>query len=165
MVEFLNRIGISVCAGRFSEPAFLPGILVAQGALIIDEPSLRYPGDLLHEAGHIAVAAPSRRPHLGANVGGDAGEEMMAIGWSYAAAIHLGLDPAVVFHPDGYRGGSASLLENFSEGRYIGVPLLQWIGLTAEPGPAAALGIPPYPHMRKWIRDVEDPSAPAAGVD
>ena len=76
MVEFLNRIGLPVCAGCFSEPAFLPGIQVAQGALIVDESSLRYPGDLLNEAGHIAVTAPGRRKQLGANVGGDAGEEM-----------------------------------------------------------------------------------------
>ena len=48
---------------------------------------------------------------------------MMAIAWSYAAAVHLGLDPAVVFHEAGYRGGSGSLIENFAQERYIGVPI------------------------------------------
>jgi hypothetical protein len=36
------------------------------------------------------------------------GEEMAAIAWSYAACVHLGLEPTVVFHSDGYKGGSES---------------------------------------------------------
>jgi hypothetical protein len=40
----------------------------------------------------------------------------------------LKLDPAVVFYAHGYRGGSDSIPENFREGRYIGLPFLQWIG-------------------------------------
>ena len=60
---------------------------------------------------------------------------MMAIAWSYAASVHLQLDPSVVFHADGYRGGSQSLIENFTGGRYIAVPTLQWLGMTAEGGP------------------------------
>lgn len=159
IADFLISIGLEVRAEPLLEGTFLPGMFVDHGALVIDEERLCYPGDLLHEAGHLAVAAPSRRRRFHGNVGQRAGEEMMAIGWSYAAALHLGIDPVVVFHADGYRGGSASLLENFAEGRYLGVPLLQWVGLTAEPKPAAALGIPPYPHMRKWLRDIEDPTS------
>ncbi len=152
-------------AGALSIPTFLPGILIDHGGLVVDEAQLQYPGDLLHEAGHLAVAAPTRRQSFYNNVGDDAGEEIAAIAWSYAAALAIGLDPAVVFHADGYRGGGAALLENFSQGYYIGVPLLQWIGLAAEPRQAAALDVPPYPYMRKWVRDVEDPAAdPAAAA-
>ena len=57
----------------------------------------------------------------------------------------------MVFHEGGYRGGSRSLLANFSEGRYIAVPMLQWLGMTAEAERAAELGIEPYPTMRKWL--------------
>ena len=32
------------------------------------------------------------------DVGKKAAEEMMAIAWSYAAVVHLGLDASVVFH-------------------------------------------------------------------
>ena len=78
---------------------------------------------------------------------------MGAICWSYAAALHLGIDPAIIFHPHGYRSGSDSLLENFREGRYLGVPLLQWMGLTYEPRQASERGCAPYPHMTRWLRE------------
>ncbi len=68
---------------------------------------------------------------------------MAAIGWSYAAALAIGIPLEVVFHAQGYRGGSDSLLENFAEGRYLGVPLLQWYGMT---------GAGEYPAMRGWVR-------------
>ena len=51
---------------------------------------------------------PSRRAHANENMGDDGGLEMAAIAWSYAAAIHLEIPPAVVFHEAGYRGGSKS---------------------------------------------------------
>jgi hypothetical protein len=72
--------------------------------------------------------------------------EMAAIGWSYAAAVHLRLDPSVVFHADGYKGGSRSLLENFAAGYYIGLPILVWAGMTA------ATGERPFPFMTRWLR-------------
>ena len=65
--------------------------------------------------------------------------------------MHLGLDPAVVFHPDGYRGGSQALIENFTNGRTIGVPMLQWLGLTLDAKRAAESGGAPYPAMIKWL--------------
>jgi hypothetical protein len=112
-----------------------------------------YPGDLLHEAGHLAVMEPQRRRQCHIEVGDDAAEEMMAIAWSYAASLHLGLSPATVFHEGGYRGGSQALIENFSLGRYIAVPMLQWVGMTADPKRAAESGVAPYPHMLRWLRD------------
>ena len=74
---------------------------------------------------------------------------MMAIAWSYAACMHLGIDPVFVFHNDGYHGGGASIIENFSVGHYFGVPVLQWLGMTAAPGSATGA----YPQMTKWMRD------------
>ena len=65
---------------------------------MVDPGRLRFPGNVLHEAGHLAVATPQGRAGMDRDAGKDAAEEMMAIGWSYAAALHLGLDPAVVFH-------------------------------------------------------------------
>ena len=165
IADFLLGIGLPIRAAPLSVSTFLPGILIDHGTLVVDEAQLQYPGDLLHEAGHLAVAAPSRRQLFYNNVGDDAGEEIAAIAWSYAAAIASGLDPAVVFHADGYRGGGAAILDNFSQGYYIGVPLLQWIGLAAEPRQATALGVPPYPHMRKWVRDIEDPATASVAAN
>jgi hypothetical protein len=153
IVAFLRDIGIPVYADTLADATFLPGILLRRGGIVIDVERLRYPGDLLHEAGHLAVSSPERRAGIDGDAGPDAAEEMMAIAWSYAAAVHLQLDPSVVFHPDGYRGGSASLIENFTNGRYIGVPVLQWLGMTLDPQRAKEQDIAPYPHMLKWLRD------------
>jgi hypothetical protein len=59
---------------------------VEQRVLCYDPAQLQHPGDLLHEAGHLAVKSPSDRRLAGVNLGSDPAEEMMAIGWSYAAA-------------------------------------------------------------------------------
>ena len=57
-----------------------------------------------------------------------------------------------MFHEHGYRGGSDSLLENFAEGRYLAVPMLQYYGMTLEKRTAAERGEKPYPHMQSWFR-------------
>src|SRR5438067_4166030 len=153
IVNFLIELGLEVKAAVIREETFLPGISVNCGVILIDESRLKYPGDLLHEAGHLAVVPASRRDQLQSYIGRRGGEELMAIAWSYAALVHLGLEPSVVFHEEGYRGGSESLIENFTQGRYFGVPTLQWIGLTADDKRAKEMGIAPYPNMIKWLRD------------
>jgi hypothetical protein len=153
IVAFLREIGLDVLSAPFEAPTFLPGIRLVRGAIALDETRLVHPGDILHEAGHLAVATPERRAAITDDAGSDPAEEMMAIGWSYAALVHLRLDPAVVFHADGYRGGGASLIENFSQGRYLGVPMLQWVGMTLDEQHARAAGLQPYPHMLRWLRE------------
>ena len=153
MVAFLRGIGLEVGAGTIAEPTVLPGVTVEQGRLVIDELRLKYPGDVLHEAGHLAVAPPAQRDALDRNVGNDGAEEMMAIGWSYAAALHLGIDPAIVFHADGYRGGGDYLVRNFLEGHFIGLPMLQWVGMTFDEKRATENGARAYPHMQSWLRE------------
>jgi Aspartyl/Asparaginyl beta-hydroxylase len=152
IADFLRSIGLDVAIGAFDGEGAVPGIRIEQGTLVVDESRLRFPGDLLHEAGHLAVAEPTRRATITGDAASDGGEEMAAIAWSYAAALHLGIDPACVFHPDGYRGGSGAIIENFAQGRYFGVPLLQWFGLTYDEQQARLHGTAPYPTMRRWVR-------------
>jgi hypothetical protein len=145
IVDFVREIGLAVERGNVAE-SLLPGIAVRRGGLVLDESRLAHPGDLLHEAGHLAVADPGRRAMLN-DVGNDPTEEMAALPWSYAATRHLGLDPSVVFHAAGYRRGSAGLIEAFNHGRGPGLPVLQWWGMTLGPK-----GEPPFPHMLRWLR-------------
>jgi hypothetical protein len=142
IVEFLGAIGIPVVAAQVSG-AVLPGIRIEKGSLVVDETQLVWPGDLLHEAAHLAMVPAALRETLAEDAGNDGGEELGAIAWSWAAISHLGLDAEIVFHSGGYRGGSRSIIENFREGHYIGVPFLRWIGLTGEN----------YPAMIQWLRD------------
>jgi hypothetical protein len=152
MIQFLLEIGFQFREADLSQQkTFVPGIAIDRGAFLIDKSRLRYPGDLLHEAGHLAIMTGKRRMGIQGDAGKKAAEEMMAIAWSYAAAVHLGLEAKVVFHEGGYKGGSGSLIENFTNGRYIGVPMLQWIGMTADEKRAKELGIQPYPAMIKWM--------------
>ena len=153
MMEFLAGIGLAVRYGEVGETTVVPGIDIEHGVIVVDEARLKWPGDLLHEAGHLAVVPADRRSAMHATAGDDGGEEMAAIAWSYAAAIHLGIDPAVVFHDGGYRGGGSNLLENFTAGRTVGIPILQWLGMTFDEKRARTEGVAPYPHMLRWLRE------------
>lgn len=153
IARFLRDIGLQIEAAELDDSAFLPGLVLDGGRILVDETQLKYPGDILHEAGHLAVTPASERGLCGGNLAVGGAAEMAAISWSYAAALHIGLDPAVVFHSDGYRNGSNSLLENFSNGLYLAVPYLQWIGMTFEKKQAEERGVDPYPKMIRWLRE------------
>jgi hypothetical protein len=150
LAAFIRTIGIDVRSGTLPDKTFLPGLDIQYGAIVLDDRRLSNPGDILHEAGHIAVADAAERkaPTLSPTPG----DELTTIAWSYAALRHLELEPEIVFHPAGYKGGSASIVENFKQGRFFGVPLLQLYGMTVEPKFAAERGVEPYPHMLRWLR-------------
>jgi Aspartyl/Asparaginyl beta-hydroxylase len=144
--HFLDSIGIPCIFESIPNDTFLPGVSIVNGALKIDTDRLQYPGDLLHEAGHIAVTPAAERPNMCGNVGVDdpqaMGQEIATILWSYAALSAMKLPPEVVFHPNGYKGASDWHIENFTSGNYIGLPLLQWMGMTNED----------FPVMQSWLR-------------
>jgi hypothetical protein len=77
---------------------------------------------------------------------------MAALAWSYAAAVHIGLPPEVVFHQDGYRGQAQSILQGFQSGRGVGTPMLGWLELTTIPSPAQPSI---YPRMLRWLRETD----------
>ncbi len=149
---FLREIGLQARAGCIEGETALPGIDINCGVLIIDEAKMTWPGDLLHEAGHLAVAHPEKRAAFHHDVGNDPAEEMMAIAWSYAAALKLKIDPAAVFHEGGYRGGSQAILDAFTRTGGFAVPMLDYTGMACEPKRAAERGVKPYPHMLNWLR-------------
>jgi hypothetical protein len=123
LAAFVRSVGIDVNAAVLDEPTLFPGLDIRYGAVLVDESRLVQPGDILHEAGHIAVTDPAKR--MDERLSPTGGEELSALAWSYAATRRLGLNAALVFYPGSYQGWDASLLEGFAEGRYIGVPLLQ----------------------------------------
>lgn len=154
IVTFLDEIGVPVRQGEVSPDSFLPGVRVERGALVFDPAQLRWPGDLLHEAGHIAVTPASLRGQLDDRLQGEAlapyASEVEAIAWSYAAVAHLGLDPAVLFHEGGYRGQSQALLLSFACGVYPGAFGLVQAGMTRA-GINAEANIATYPRMQRWL--------------
>ena len=154
---FLETIGLKVEEGEIPESTFVPGIHILNGTLWIDRSKLTYPGDLLHEAGHLALMEPEKRveasgdlePGNGITLNADS-LEVGVILWTYAAIVELGIDPKIVFHDEGYRGASDWYIDTFSSGNYVGLPLLQWMGLCKNSDEISS--ILPFPHMIKWVR-------------
>lgn len=157
ILAFLDKISLPYRLQTVGEKTFLPGLDIENGVLLIDTEKLLYPGDILHEAGHIAVLEPQKRDQTTGNAGVTSGfvdgEEIAAILWSYAAATAIGLPPETVFHPHGYKDQSEWHIENFASGNYIGLPLLEWMGLTLSPEKAAAQNAEPFPKMIRWKRE------------
>lgn len=151
IIDFLVRIGFIVTRRDLPDDTFLPGIAAEGPALLIDPSKLKYPSDLLHEAGHLAVLSPAQRLDNDGDFSADGGNEMAAIAWSYAACVHLELPLDVLFHEDGYKGDAAWLRETFSAGNYIGLPILMWKEMTCLDGDEA------YPKMKHWLC-VQDPT-------
>jgi hypothetical protein len=152
IAAFVTGIGLEVYWEPIEVKTFLPGILIKNGALVIDKEKLLYPGDILHEAGHLAVMPLRIRKEMSDDLGMDPihhSGELMAIAWSYAACVHMNIDPHIVFHEHGYKGGGANIAENFAQGRYFGVPMLAWQEMTTEP--INADGGPAFPHMKNWL--------------
>lgn len=149
---FLREIGLDVREGSRPERPFMPGIWVENGALIVDTAALLYPGDLLHEAGHLAVMPPDRRRNATGDLAANPGEEMAAEAWSYAAALATGVPLEVLFHDNGYRGDGPWLRELFAGGGTLGVPLLAWYGMTHMPGTETAGNAIVFPELSTWLR-------------
>ena len=157
IAEFLNGIGIRTMPARLTAETFLPGIRVQNGALLVDEEKLAFPGDLLHEAGHLAVAPARLRGALSDEVELPDFDldalETHAIAWSYAACLHLGIDPRVVFHEHGYKGKAENLLLNFSLGVFIGLNGLEENEMAFSEEKSRERGVLPFPKMQKWLCD------------
>ena len=78
IAAFIRDVGIGVEPAALSAPTPCPGVHVRHGVILVDESRLTHPGDLLHEAGHVAVCDPAARTLL-ETISDDPAEEMSAI--------------------------------------------------------------------------------------
>jgi hypothetical protein len=156
IVKFLRSLGFVVRFEPLSGTPSLPGIAVGHDGIAVDRDALVSVGDLLHEAGHLAIMPPARRRAAHGRFDSSLGEEMTAIAWSNAAALHLGLDPALVFHPHGYGRGGQWLVDAFANGGTIGIPGLCWLGLTTHGSCGSAIPGAIYPTMIAWLNETDN---------
>ncbi|WP_343617674.1 hypothetical protein [Flavobacterium sp.] len=156
VVRFLEEIKINVIEKELGN-TFLPGLELGPNCIYIDYEKLLYPGDILHEAGHLAVTTSAERKLVGTteipSEWPTQGDEIAAILWSYGALHYLELPLEFVFHPNGYRDQSQWFISNFSSGTYMGLPLLEWMGLCLGKEKAEKEQKSPFPAMQKWLRD------------
>jgi hypothetical protein len=150
ILVFLDSIGIKFSTGEIGD-SVLGSMTVRDGKIIVDPAIPAWPGDLLHDAGHLAMTEPALRHDLH-TVPDDPAEEMGAMAWSVAAATEIGIPLETVFHQAGYKGGAQNMIDSFRAAPSIGVPFLAWLGMTAEPRRAAEWGIPAFPVMQRWLR-------------
>jgi hypothetical protein len=154
---FLNQIGINCIEKDLIDTTFLPGLQLGPNCIFIDFDQLVYPGDILHEAGHLAVTTATERALIGTAAMAEdwpcQGDEIGAILWSYAAICHLQLPIEFVFHPNGYKNSSDWFITSFTNKNYIGLPYLEWLGLTFSEIRAEIENKKPFPIMQKWLRD------------
>lgn len=133
ILEFLGTIGIETHECELPEDTFLPGVAIREGRIAYDSSKLKYPGDLLHEAGHLAVSLPRERNQLHGDLMADApqkeGEEMAVLFWTFIAARVMQLPLTHVFHEEGYKGQSVEIIQGFEAGSSMGLPLLEWMGM------------------------------------
>lgn len=155
IIYFLDNAGIKITESELNDDCFLPGLYPYGNGILLDKSGLKYPGDLLHEAGHIAVTSEQLRPLIGTKEMPEKwpkhGDELGAILWSYAAVCHLKIPANVVFHPFGYKNDSEWLIEQFESGNYIGLPLLVWMGFCDDLNDNKTDNTE-FPQMKKWLR-------------
>ncbi len=157
ILAFLEKIGVSVKMKKITKKTAIPGILIKNGTLQIDLEQLKFPGDLLHEAGRIALAPKDVRSKLTSPIDSQldfdaATHSMMTLAWSYAAALETKIPLEVLFHPEGYKGQNESIMHGFKSGMYIGLPMLQWLNMAHDANIAAQKGVQPFPIMQSWLR-------------
>ena len=170
VLAFLNRARIDCQAGAVQQDGFLPGIEIRAGRLIFDADQLLSPGDLLHEAGHLAAMPPELRGRISGDVDACLARlanqthsappidhtDLFPIAWSYAAALEAGIDPLYVFDAAGYgadQGGNPEVLKTQPAlGVFPGIMMLTKAGLCSAPPPFGDGRDPnPYPHMQRWL--------------
>ena len=151
-IEFARSIGIPVHETKITRSTRVPGVDIVAGCVHIDSTELRGLGDFLHEVAHVALTPSADRHELDEWIAGTAAQEMSALAWTWALGQHLGFAPEDVFHDAVISGNGPTLRENFSAGRYIGVPMLQYWRLTNVNSGAGEAAVT-YPGMARWTRD------------
>jgi hypothetical protein len=154
--HFLEDSGIEYYITNEDFDSFLEGIKIEKGKLKINPENLLCVGDILHEAGHLACIPSNLRSMANDNISESMGEEytyeMGVIAWSVAAALHLDIALSEVFTEKGYKGEAQYLLDQFAAKNYIGLPLLQWMGMAAFEDELVDNEVLPFPKMLRWTR-------------
>ncbi len=179
VARFLRGIGIEVEDCRDGEAAkgFLPQVRIVEGRLVADLAQV-FPGDVLHEAAHMAVIpAPFRQlahgtlkrandaMHAYLAEHGDGltrypedplcrailqADENEATAWQYAAAVAMGLPEQWLFPEGSYSGDSENVLLSLKASTFMGIHGLQAAGWTClRANPHRP--VPVYPELAFWL--------------
>lgn len=176
-VSFLRALGLSVVEVP-GVSGFLPHVAVVNGALHVDVLNV-LPGDLLHEAGHLALM-PSRYRSKAHGQLGAAFKAMLshldehpdglssypecrccravlqasdpeATAWQYAAACAIGLPDDLLFPANAFGGTAHEVLFALNQNTYLGIHGLRAAQWTAVSA-RTARGLPVFPELAFWLQ-------------
>ena len=68
IITFLESIDIFIVEKELGDKTFLPGLTLHKNTIQVDFKKLKYPGDILHEAGHIATTEKEVRHLIGTDL-------------------------------------------------------------------------------------------------
>ena len=172
-VAFLEELGFVIRHDPAAD-GFLEGVEISNGELLVESCADDMAGELLHEAGHLAVIPSLFRGQVSGDLGG-VGEimsdwidahglalgpdhplvrailqagECEAVAWSYAAASAIGIDTRIPFYR-GFEGEGLALHDQVASGYYFGVHGLAAGGMTDLPRPRS---LTPFPQMKRWLQ-------------
>ena len=181
VIEGLRGLGVPIELSEApEEDAFIEGVWIDRGVMYVHLATLRAPGDIFHEAGHLAIVPPDFRQYI---TTGDLEEsefmtkmseflkqggllqipecpvsraliqcsETEAMAWSYAAAAEIGYPTLKVFFFD-----EVELGDQPYEGH--GEELDQSFALGCHMGingmhHAGLCNMREFPKMKKWMQD------------
>ncbi len=133
ITAFFDHFQIPYKIEELPDDTFLPGVTISGGAVVYDPTKLKYPGDLLHEAGHLAVTLPEERDQIFGDIAVEfphkKDDEMAVMCWSFLASQVCKIPVQMLFHDGGYKGESQYLQQMYSSGQLMGLPLLEWMGI------------------------------------
>lgn len=174
VTRFLEGLGftIRICPGV---NGFLSDIAIVDGELHVARRDDDLAGELLHEAGHLAVLPEQFRSQASGDLSGviqlmsdwldahaptlhpddarvrailQAGETE-TVAWSYAAANELGIDTRIPFYR-GFDGEGLDLHAQVASGCYFGVHGLAAAGMSDIP---RRWSTTPFPKMKRWLQN------------
>lgn len=179
--DFLQgTAGLPVREGTPGASSFMPYVAVERGALVVDLEHA-FAGDLLHEAGHLAVIPGRFRPlasgnlrdvlqatlaHVRENPEGlmqwpedptvrqcMQSQEAEAVAWSFASAHHIGLPREMVYAESSPWGDKANRLEADAEETLcrLGAAGLASAGWTSTAPMGPNWPTPQFPKLAFWL--------------
>ncbi len=184
VLRFLSDIGLPFKEVSGVQGFLGAGVCIDCGCLLVDKLTAR-PSAVLHEAAHVAIV-PARYRRL---MRGSLFESfrimakdwaMMglapdhpfsramiqasdpeATAWSWAAGVHIGLDPREIIEDADYAGEGESMRWSLHSNSYVGIQGLKHAGFCEvcpnpyRPGHAEQTV---YPRLRVWLQDAEPPA-------
>lgn len=166
-IIFLKGIGFNTERGEVTANSFVPNITIKNGEIVYNEEALV--GDMLHEAGHLAILPAKYRSICQANVGrsvaeiwkhADAAGELEvdspmyraliqasdpeATAWAWAAGKEIGIAEEEIIPDFQYQGTGEEIRSMLSARCYLGINGLRAAGMLDS--------VKTFPKLTRWVQ-------------